>query len=291
MGRPWHRWGPQKSKAVASSYTSTKVVPACKGRGSHRGNSYRKESTTRSSPTGSGSFPRTGGGGSRLDRRRSHRRERRHREQDWHVRQGGGRAREPRPILRRGTDEHHRLHRCIRSENPDRGTFAPGSSPRGRTSHRSQGKPREKSRVRRDPRQVHHRHHHGIGNPKTCPVAFAEHIGDTAEERDGQEVPLSAYAFTESSPSRPRVAPHNLVRVLPPGRGQAGGAATLSKRGGRPRGAPRPPRGMEGPPRRAGAHVARRRRLPRGTAPRTRGRKPYSGASSLPRSGSVRLWP
>src|SRR2546428_2410272 len=230
---------------------------------------------------GSGSLPRTGRGGSRLDRRRLHRRERRHREQDWHVRQGGRRAREPRPILRRGTDEHHRLHRCVRSENPDRGTFAPGSSPRGRTSHRTKGKPREKSRVRRDPRQVHHRHHHGIGNPKTCPVAFDEQTGGTAEERDGQEVPLSAYAFTESSPSRPRVAPHNLVRVLPPGRGQAGGAATLSKRGGRPPRAPRPPRGLGGPPRKAGGHGAPPRRLPLGSGPPQSRGESYSGGSSV----------
>src|SRR3989449_4815897 len=144
--------------------------------------------------------------GARRDRSRPRgggpdRGERRHREQDRHVREGRRRKGERRPILRCRADEHDRHRLGIRGQDPDRRTIAAGGPPSRRATHRAEGKSGPQSVVRRHAGQVHHRDHHRAGNPKALPTPSVR--ARRSEEESACQVSVGGYAFTDR-PVSPR---------------------------------------------------------------------------------------
>src|SRR3989449_6336654 len=144
--------------------------------------------------------------GARRDRSRPRgggpdRGERRHREQDRHVREGRRRKGERRPILRCRADEHDRHRLGIRGQDPDRRTIAAGGPPSRRATHRAEGKSGPQSVLRRHAGQVHHRDHHRAGNPKALPTPSVR--ARRSEEESSCQVSVGGYAFTDR-PVSPR---------------------------------------------------------------------------------------
>src|SRR3989441_2415557 len=144
--------------------------------------------------------------GARRDRSRPRgggpdRGERRHREQDRHVREGRRRKGERRPILRCRADEHDRHRLGIRGQDPDRRTIAAGGPPSRRATHRAEGESGAQSILRRHAGQVHHRNHHRAGNPETLPTPPVR--ARRSEEKSPRLVSVGGYAFTDR-PVSPR---------------------------------------------------------------------------------------
>src|SRR5207253_1349246 len=81
----------------------------------------------------------------------------------------------------------------IRGQDPDRRTIAAGGPPSRRSTDRAEGKPGPQPIFRRHAGQVHHRDHHGAGNPEAVPTPPLP--TRRSEEKSARQVSVGGYAF------------------------------------------------------------------------------------------------